>query len=118
MLGMFKDEAGGKQIIEFVSLRAKLYSYEMLDGTEDKNVGGVKECYKRSIQFDKYRASLFSRKGKYRKKNVIRSHSHQIYTEEINKIAHTANDNKRVIMADGIHTLAYGHANLKIVIIK
>ena len=26
VLGMFKDEAGGKQIVEFVSLRARLYS--------------------------------------------------------------------------------------------
>ena len=26
-LGMFKDEAGGKQIVEFFGLRAKLYSY-------------------------------------------------------------------------------------------
>ena len=36
MLGMFKDEAGGKQIVEFVGLRAKLYSYKMLDDSEDK----------------------------------------------------------------------------------
>ena len=36
VLGMFKDEAGGKQIVEFVGLRAKLYSYKMLDGSEDK----------------------------------------------------------------------------------
>ena len=34
VLGMFKDEAGGKQIVEFVGLRAKLYSYKMLDGSE------------------------------------------------------------------------------------
>ena len=40
VLGMFKDEAGGKQIVEFVGLRAKLYSYKMLDGSEDKNVRG------------------------------------------------------------------------------
>ena len=47
VLGMFKDEAGGGQIVEFVGLRAKLYSYKMLDGSEDKNVGrGDKECYK------------------------------------------------------------------------
>ena len=44
---MFKDEAGGKQIVEFVDLRAKLYSYKMLDGSEDKNVRGDKECYKK-----------------------------------------------------------------------
>ena len=34
VLGMFKDEVGGKQIVEFVGLRAKLYSYKMLDGSE------------------------------------------------------------------------------------
>ena len=31
VLGMFKDEAGGKQIVEFVGLRAKLYFYKMLE---------------------------------------------------------------------------------------
>ena len=43
---MFKDEAGGKQIVEFVGMRAKLYSYKILDGSEGKNVRGDKECYK------------------------------------------------------------------------
>ena len=38
VLGMFKDEAGGKQIVEFVGLRAKLYSYKMLDSSEDKKM--------------------------------------------------------------------------------
>ena len=28
----FMDETGGKQIVEFVRLRAKLYSCKMLDG--------------------------------------------------------------------------------------
>ena len=37
-LGMFKDEACGKQIVEIVGLRAKLYSYKMLDGSEDKKM--------------------------------------------------------------------------------
>ena len=45
--------------------------------------------------------------------NVIRSHCHEIYTEEINKIALSSDGDKRVIMADGIHTLGYGHTNLK-----
>ena len=31
---MFKDEAGGKQIIEFVGLRAKHYSFKMLKANE------------------------------------------------------------------------------------
>ena len=44
---MFKNEAGRKNIVEFLGLRAKLYSYKMLDGSEDKNVRGDKECYKK-----------------------------------------------------------------------
>ena len=45
--------------------------------------------------------------------NVIRSHCHEIYTEEINKIALSSDDDKRVIMANGINSLAYRHTNLK-----
>ena len=48
-----------------------------------------------------------------KKRNVIRSHCHVIYTEIINKIALSSYDDKRVIIADEIHTLAYGHTNLK-----
>ena len=40
VLEMFKDEADGKQIVEFVGLRAKLYSYKMPDASENKNVRG------------------------------------------------------------------------------
>jgi hypothetical protein len=44
-----------------------------------------------------------------RKMNVIRSRRHDLHTEEVNKIALSSNDDKRVIMDDGIHTLAHGH---------
>ena len=48
---MFKDEAGGKQIVEFVGLRAKLYSYKMLNGYEDKKCKGVtKNVTKRTTE--------------------------------------------------------------------
>ena len=86
----------------------------MLDGSEDNKCKEVtKNVTKRSIQFDDYRECLFSRKEQHRKMNVIRSHCLEIYTEEINKIALSSDDDKRVIMADGIHTLAFGHRNLK-----
>ena len=41
VLGMCKDKAGGNQIVEFVGLRAKIYSYKMLDGSENKKCNGV-----------------------------------------------------------------------------
>ena len=75
----------------------------MLDGSEDNKCKGVsKNVIKRSIESDDYRECLFSRKEQHRKMNVIRSHCHEIYTEEINKIA-LSSDGKRVIMADEIH---------------
>ena len=40
---MFKDEAGGKVIDEFVGLRAKLYWYKMLEGEESKKCKGIKK---------------------------------------------------------------------------
>ena len=43
--------------------------------------------------------------------NFIRSHCHEIYTEEINNIAISSDHDKRVIMADEIHNLDY--TNLK-----
>ena len=44
VVGMFKDEAGGKIIEEFVGLRAKLYSYRMYD-PEGEGKGCNKEKY-------------------------------------------------------------------------
>ena len=69
---MFKDEAGGKQIVEFVGVRAKLYSNKMLDGSEDKKCKGLtKNVTKMSVQFDDYRECFFSRKEQHRKMNVV-----------------------------------------------
>ena len=43
VLGVFKDEVAGRNIEEFVGLRAKLYSYKMFEGKESKKCKGVKK---------------------------------------------------------------------------
>ncbi|XP_072025373.1 uncharacterized protein [Amphiura filiformis] len=71
--GLFKDEAGGKQIAEFVGLRAKLYSYRMHEGKEEKRCKGVKKAVvERKITFDDYKRCLFDEKPLMRTMNVIR----------------------------------------------
>ena len=45
--------------------------------------------------------------------NIIRSRKHEVYSEEINKVALSADDDKRHILEDKIHTLAHGHYSLK-----
>jgi len=43
---------------------------------------------------------------------IIQSEKHELYTEEINKIALSAEEDKRITMEDGINTKAYGHFSL------
>ena len=114
VIGKFKDECGGKIMQEFVGLRAKLYSYKMYEGDETKKCKGVKSSVvKKEITFKDYKDCLFDKKEQMRTMNVIRSHKHEIFTEEVNKIALSANDDKRVILEGGIHTLALSHFQLE-----
>ena len=110
VLGRFKDEAVGKVIDEFVGLRSKLYSYKMLEGEESKKYKGVKKpTIKKSITHEDYKKCLFTCKEQLRKMNITRSCMHEIYTEEVNKVALCPIDDKRHIMEDGAYTLALGH---------
>ena len=114
VLGMFKDEAAGKIIKEFVGLRAKLYSFIMEDGKENKRCKGVKtQVVKNSITHEDYKTCLKTGKEQLRKQNIIRSYEHEVFTEEVNKIALSAADDKRYILDDGINTLAWWHHKIK-----
>ena len=82
----------------------------LLDGKEEKKCKGIKmNVTKNNISFKDYEDCLFKNIQLRRKMNVFRSHGHDVYFEEINKIALSANDDKRVILKDGIHTRAHGH---------
>ena len=107
---MFKDEAAGEVIDEFVGLRAKLYSNKMLEGEESKKCKGVKKSViKKTITHEDYKKCLFTGKEQLRKMNIIRSHRHEVYTVEVNKVALDRIDDKKHILEDGIHTLALEH---------
>ena len=90
---MFKDEVGGKVIGEFVGLNKEV----------------KKSVVKNSIAHEDCKKCLFTGKEQLRKMNIIRSHKHEVYTEEVNKIALCPSDDKRHILEDGVHTLALGH---------
>ena len=110
VLGRFKDEVNGDIIDEFVGLRAKLYSYKMFEGKESKKCKGIKKSVvKKSITHEDYKTCLLTGNEQLRKQNIIRSYKHEVYTEEVNKIALSASDDKRYILEDGINTLALGH---------
>ena len=114
VLGMFKDEKAGRNIKEFVGLRPKLYSILMEEGEETKKCKGIKKSVvEQTIRHEDYKTCLLTGQGQYRKQNIIRSHDHEVYTEEVNKMALSPDDDKRYILEDGINTLAWGHRRIK-----
>ena len=114
VLGMFKDEAAGKIIKEFVGLRAKLYSYKMDEGKENKRCKGIKKAVvEKSIRHEDYKTCLETGKEQLRRQNIIRSYEHTLYTEEVNKVALSAADDKRYLLKDSYDTLAWGHYKIR-----
>ena len=110
VLGMFKDEAAGGCIEEFLGLRSKLYSFKMCEGEETKKCKGLKKSVvKKSIAHEDYKTCLFNGKEQICKMNVIRSYNHELYTEEVNKVALCSDDDKRYILENRVNTLAWGH---------
>ena len=60
---MMKDEAGAKIIKEFVGLRAKLYSYKMYEGKEEKKCKGIKKnVIRNKITHEDYKNVFFKPK--------------------------------------------------------
>ena len=61
VIGLMKDELGGRIITEFVTLRPKTYSYFTDDFKEDKKAKGTKKCViKIMIKFDDYKKCLLN----------------------------------------------------------
>ena len=108
VIGLMKDELGGKIIMEFVTLRPKTYSYLTGDCKEDKKAKGTKKCViKRMIKFDGYEHCLLKDEVILKSQQRFISKKHDI-TENINKIALSNNDDKR-ISSDKIASYPYGY---------
>ena len=105
-----KDELGGKIITEFVTLRPKTYSYLIDDGKGDKKAKGTKKCViKKMIKFNYYKKCLFNDEVILKSQQRFISKEHDVYTENINKIALSNNDDKRIISSNKITSYPYGY---------
>ena len=107
VIGMFKDEVAGKQITRFVGLRPKLYSFDIEEDKEVRKCKGIKKnVVKKKLDFNDYVKCLFSGEKELRKMKIIRSEKHDIYSKEVNKIALSNEDDKRLVLEDSVHTFA------------
>ena len=109
VIGLFKDELGEKIMTEVVVNRAKTYAYLLDDDREIKKAKGVKRCViKRRLMFENYIDSLLNKKIIMRAQMRFKSDHHDVYTEEVHKIALNYTDDKRLQTFNGIITYPYG----------
>ena len=110
VIGLMKDELGGGIITEFVALRSKTYSYMTDEFIEMKKAKGTKKCViKKMLKFEDYKKCLFDNEPMLKSQQRFKSKNHEVYTENINKIALSSNDDKRIVALDGITSYPYGY---------
>ena len=107
--GTFKLETKDEIIEEVVALRSKLYSIRMVGGRKIAAAGVSRKIAAKKITHEDFVNTLVGKKDKFIMQRTIRSDRHTLNTVQSNRIALTAYDDKRYILDDGIHTLAYGH---------
>ena len=99
----------GKIIDEFVGLNSKMHSIKNMDGKEFNTKKGVSIA----TEFEELKDTLFNKKIMRHKMRRIQAKKHKIGTYEIDKISLSCFDDKRFVLDDGIHKLAYFHKDLK-----
>ena len=105
-----KDELGGGIITEVTALRPKEYSYKTDDLIEFKKAKGTKKCVvKKMLRFNDYKNCLFTNSKVLRSQQRFKSENHSVYTENINMIALSCDDDKRIVAAGGISSYSYGY---------
>ena len=112
VLGLMKGELAG----EIITLRPKTYSYLTDNDKEDKKAKETKKCQiKKTIKFNDYKKCLLNDKVILKSQQRFISNKHDVYTENVNKIALSNNDDKRIISLDKITSYPYGYKgkNLK-----
>ena len=109
VIGLMEDELGGDIIAEFVALRPKAYSYITNDFIEMKKAMGTKKCVvNKMLRFEDYKKCLFSNGKVLKSQQRLKSENHEVYTENINKIALSCDDDKGIVTSDRITSYPYG----------
>ena len=109
VIGLMKDELGGKNT-EFVTLRPKTYSFLTDDGKEDKKAKGTRKCIiKKMSKFNDYKKCLLNGEIILKSQQRFISNKHDVYNENITKIALSNNDDKRIALSNKITSYPYGY---------
>ena len=91
-----------------------MYAYRKIDKeVEEKHCNGAKNCVvSEGLTFDDYKTCLFVGETIYREQTLFENKKHEVYTVNKHKIALNRDDDKRIVQADGITTIASGYVVL------
>ena len=85
---------------DFCAIRAKTYAFAVDGGKkikENKKAKGTKKCViKNGLMLQDYKNSLFNDEVIRKSQLRFKSNCHNVYTEKINKIVLSSNDDKRI----------------------
>ena len=103
-----KNELRRKIMTKFAAPTAKTYSYSMNDDSEAKKAKGIKKCVikKRMLKLNDYKNCVLNCVLKSQQR--FKSEAHTVCTEEVNKIALSSNDDKRLQAYDRVTSYPYG----------
>ena len=105
VIGKMKDEYGGVIVDEFIGLKSQMYLIKKIDCGESSTAKGVNI----TTEFNEFKDVLFNKKIIRHKIKRIQAKKHKIGTYEIDKISLSCFDEKRQVLDDGVHSLAYFH---------
>ena len=110
IIGLMKDELGGEIITEFTALRQKTYYYLIDNDKIDKKAKDTKKCViNKMIIFNDYKKCLLNGEIIFKSQQRFVSNKHDVYTEDVNKIALSNDDDKRIVSPDKISSYPYGY---------
>ena len=84
------------------------------DGEVKISKGTKKSVIKRELMFENYKDCLFNDKIILKSQQRFKSNHHNVYTEEINKIAVSGNDDKRLQTFNRVTIYPYGTNAFKV----
>ena len=110
VIGLMKDELGGEIITECIALRPKTCSYLTDNDKIDKKAKGTKKCaVNKMIKFDDYNNCFLNDEILLKSQQRFISNKQDVYPEDVNKIALSNDDDKRIVSSDKISSYPYGY---------
>jgi hypothetical protein len=91
-----------------------MYSILEADGKEKRKAKGInKSARDKELRHELYVRSLMDEQTTDVTMRQIRSHGHEVFTEQITKLALSPFDDKRYVLDDKCTTLALGHCRVR-----